>query len=66
MNQNYLSGMTVNERLFYFNLLEKFDSCIDSNNRELAIETLCEAQLSLEQAIETVSQIFENPKAYGY
>jgi hypothetical protein len=66
MNQNELNGMTVNERLVYFNLLELFDQSIKTENRNLAVEILHKAKFSNERASETVDTILKNPKEYGY
>jgi thymidine phosphorylase len=66
MSHNELNGMTVNERLFYLNLMDEFESSINEKNMELAVEILQKAKFSNEQAFETVTTILNNPKKYGY
>lgn len=61
-----LSGMTVNERLFELNLIEKFDAAISSKNEQQAIAILMQAELSAEQAQHCIKTIFSNPQKYGY
>jgi hypothetical protein len=61
-----LEGMTVNERLHTLNLMDDFDSAIESRQREVAIQLLEKAQFLNSQAAETVDAIFNDPKMYGY
>jgi hypothetical protein len=66
MNEQDLKGMTVNERLCVLELMDKFDSAIKSRDSKASVSVLTEANLSIEQALETVTAILENPKKYGY
>ena len=61
-----LKGMTVNERLYHINKIDAFDNAINSGNTNKAIEILLLAELSQEQAEQTVNTIIENPNKYGY
>jgi hypothetical protein len=61
-----LDGMTVNERLFEFGLIDAFDAAVNSRNREQAISVLIRAKLSREQASQTVNAVFADPKRYGF
>ena len=62
----YLSGMTVNERLFALNKNDPFDHAITSGDANSAIEILEYCGLPKEAATSTVSEIFKNPAIYGY
>jgi hypothetical protein len=61
-----LKGMTVNERLFVCDLLKSFDKATRRRDRGKMISVLLDAQLTNEQAIETVDTILKNPKYYGF
>jgi hypothetical protein len=62
----HVDGMTVNERLFELGLMDAFDSAIGNRDRDAAVDILKKAKLTPEQALETVSAIFADPKRYGY
>jgi hypothetical protein len=66
MNDQELIGMTVNERLFILGLAHRFDRAIKNRNREVSVSLLLEAKFTPEQAEETVSSIFKEPKKYCY
>ena len=61
-----VEGMTVNERLFHLELLDRFDAA--ANARDIAAMTavLVEARFSDEQAAQTARTIAGNPTHYGY
>ena len=61
-----LDGMTVNERLLELGLVEAFDAAIVSRNHSAAVHVLRKAKLTPEQAQQTVSAIFSDPKRYGF
>jgi hypothetical protein len=61
-----LKGMTVNERLFACDLFEVWEKAVNNRDRENMISVLLEAQLTNEQAIETVDTVLKNPKYYGF
>jgi len=66
MEECELKGMTVNERLFHLGLMEQFETAVKSRSKDGAIKVLKEAQFTLEQATQTVTTLFNNPKKYGY
>jgi len=58
--------MTLNERLFHVGIMDEFDAAILSRDPEEAVALLQRADLSKEEAMETVATIFEDPGKYGY
>ena len=63
--ENY-EGMTVNERLYHFGLMDEFDKCILERDQNAAIRVLVKVKFNIIQAKETVGSILENPEFYGY
>ena len=61
-----LAGMTINERLFHIGLLKEFDAAILAREEREAVAILLRAELSKEQAQNTVAAIFSDPGMYGY
>ena len=61
-----LSGMTVNERLSALGLADAFDAAIARRDKTAAVEVLLKAQLSRQQAHQTVELILADPKRYGF
>jgi hypothetical protein len=61
-----VDGLTVNERLFELGFMDAFDAAIRGRDREAALNILKKARLTSEQASQTVSAIFADPKRYGY
>ncbi len=59
-------GMTVNERLWFFNLSDEFENCIKRKDENCAVGVLIRAKFTSEQAKETARSVLENPKYYGY
>lgn len=59
-------GMTVNERLYSFGLMDQFDSAIQRRDEAKAISILMEAELNAQSAKETVEAIMKSPGEYGY
>jgi hypothetical protein len=66
MDEKFLGGMTVNERLFASGLLEEFDAAIRAKDKQAALAILERAQLTRAQAVETVEKILAHPAFYGY
>ena len=66
MNDQELKGMTVNERLYAFGLMDKFDAAIRNRDLEASMLVLVEAKFTQAQANETVSSILRKPSTYGY
>ena len=66
MEQQSLEGMTVNERLYHFGLIDRFDAAARSGDVLTMVQVLLQAQLSPAQASETTQAIVANPKRYGY
>jgi hypothetical protein len=61
-----VGGMTVNERLFHFGLIESFDLAAKSGNFDALVHLLVQAKLSEEQAEQTARGLLDDPKRYGY
>jgi len=61
-----IEGMTVNERLFHFGLMDEYDAAMNSRNEALGISILQRAKFTLEQAQFTVRTTLADPKRYGY
>ena len=61
-----LRGMTVNERLAYFGLIEAFDSAVACRQIEPVVFVLRQARFSDRQALETAQAILSNPSHYGF
>ncbi len=59
------AGMTTNERLFVAGLLGAYDTAIEQNDRQKAIEVLGEVDLA-GQAEWIVDTILSNPANYGF
>lgn len=59
-------GMTVNERLYSFGLMDQFDSAIQRRDEDKAISILMETELNDQSAKETVEAIMKSPGKYGY
>lgn len=66
MTEQSISGMTVNERLFYFGLIDRFDVAALARDVSAMVAILRQAQLSETQAIQTAQAVAESPKRYGY
>lgn len=66
MKDNNNDGMTINERLHYFNLFDKFDQAIMNRDNDEIIRILKLARLSEAQAEETADAILAHPEKYGY
>jgi hypothetical protein len=58
--------MTVNERLSDAGLLEQFDIAARARDRARLVELLVRAELSREQAEDTVRALLAHPRRYGY
>ena len=59
-------GMTVNERLWYYDLSESFDRAINSRDKPRASDILILSGLTKKEATESVDLIFTTPDKYGY
>jgi hypothetical protein len=66
LNQQLVDGMTVNERLCHFGLMDQFDSAAKSRNVPAMEQVLLQARFSATQAKETALAVASNPKRYGY
>jgi hypothetical protein len=68
MDQNdpHVAGMTVNERLVHFGLMEELDAAVRTRQISSIIEVLLRAQLSEMQAHQTAKAIVATPKRYGF
>ncbi|MDR2013682.1 MAG: FAD binding domain-containing protein [Rhodanobacter sp.] len=60
------AGMTVNERLSHFGLLDAFDSAVSSRNLTAVIAVLRQTKFTDMQAHETATTILSNPAYYGF
>lgn len=66
MSGEKIEVMTVNERLWHFNLFESFDAAARNRDKPRLIEILKEAKFSELQANETASVLLSDPAKYGY
>ena len=64
-NGQSIEGMTVNERLVYFGLLDKFEAAMRSRDGDLGISILQRAKFTLEQATLAVETTLADPERYG-
>lgn len=60
-----IAGMTVNERLYHFGLIEAFDTAVKSRQLSSIVGVLRQAKLTEAQALETASSVLANPSFYG-
>ncbi|WP_313912712.1 hypothetical protein [Tahibacter sp.] len=56
----FVAGMTVNERLAHFGLVEVFDAALGSRDYLAVVSVLQQAQLTDEQAFETATAVLAN------
>jgi hypothetical protein len=61
-----LRGMTVNERLFAYGLLDAWDEFARKRDRSQMIALLIQTAIDREQAERTVDAVINNPAMYGY
>ncbi len=66
MKESSVKGMTVNERLHHFGLVDRFDVAARSRDVPAMVHVLLEAQFSEAQASQTARAVAANPKRYGY
>lgn len=66
IDHSTVSGMTVNERLVHFKLVEAFDAAVVSRDLSTIIAILRRAKLTDAQADETATAILADPSPYGY
>jgi hypothetical protein len=66
MNEQAIEGMTVNERLVHFGLIDQFDAVAKAGNVPGMIDVLLRARFSETQASQTAQSVAEDPKRYGY
>jgi hypothetical protein len=60
----HVAGMTVNERLVHFGLMEQFDAAVRTRQVSSIVEVLLRAQLSETQARQTAKAVIAAPKRY--
>ena len=58
------AGMTVNERLAHFGLLDQWDAAVRGRHREAMIRILEEVEVS--QPGRTADAVLADPKKYGF
>lgn len=63
---DFVAGMTVNERLVHFGLLEAFDAAVRSKQLSSVVQVLIQAQLSEAQARQTAKAVLAAPQRYGF
>lgn len=66
MERQLVDGMTVNERLVHFGLVEKFDDAVRARNAKRLAQVLRLAELSEEQSLQTATAVMADPKHYGF
>ena len=65
-DDQFIEGMTVNERLHHFGLFDAFDSAIRSGELSAIQQVLTKAKFSEKQARETEEAVLASPATYGY
>ena len=66
MDVDSIRGMTVNERLFHFGLIQRFDAAAKLRDFEMLVHILLEAKFSRTQAEETARALIANPRRYRF
>lgn len=66
MEEQLIEGMTVNERLFHFGLVDRFDSAARARDVLAMVQVLRQAQFSEVRASETAQAIASDPTRYGF
>ena len=66
MTEQDIEGMTVNERLFHFGLVGRFDDAARARDVPAMMHILLQAQLSEEQAQFTANTVAADPGYYGH
>ena len=61
-----IEGMTVNERLFHFGLVDHFDAAAKARDVPAMVRVLLQAHFSEEQAQFTANTFGANPGYYGH
>jgi len=61
MRGQSIEGMTVNERLFHFGLIDRFDAAAKARDTTAMTLVLVDARFSEEQAAQTAQTVAENP-----
>ena len=61
-----VKGMTVNERLYYFDRVDAWDRATRARDRDDMLAVLKRCQFTEEQRIETVDAVLADPKRYGF
>jgi hypothetical protein len=61
-----IEGMTVNERLSHFGLLDSFDAAVRSRQSVSVVNVLLQARFTEKQAHQTADTILSNPGFYGF
>ncbi len=65
-DDSQIEGMTVNERLFHFGLLDTFDNAVRSRELGHVVAVLLQAKFNESQAKFTAETILANPGFYGF
>ena len=65
MEEQSVEGMTVNERLYHFGLIDRFDAAARSRDVLGMMQVLRQAQLSEAQSLQTAQAVAADPKLYG-
>ena len=61
-----IGGMTVNERLVHFGLLDEFEAAVRSRDAAAVQAVLVRARFTPKQALDTASAVLRTPERYGY
>lgn len=66
MSVEPIEGMTVNERLTHFGLIDAFDDAVRARDLAAVMDVLIQAEFSETQARETATAVLARPGRYGY
>ncbi|MGY6121880.1 hypothetical protein ACW9YQ_16165 (plasmid) [Paraburkholderia strydomiana] len=66
MEEQLIAGMTVNERLIHFGLLDLFDAAVRAQDVPALMQVLVRAEFSDEQATRTAKAVAADPQRYRY
>ena len=61
-----IEGMTVNDRLFHFGLIDLYDAAAKARDVPALVRILLQAEFSEEQAQFTANTVAANPGYYGH
>lgn len=65
-SDEYLKGMTVNERFFSLALINQWDEAAKTRNCQKMIEVLLQCKFTPQQSEQTTDAVLKDPNKYGF